>query len=273
MLAASGLMRKPAMPRLTVPLLAALLAVGAPAFAAAQDAGQNDANNPLTPKITLNLQDYYVGDLSGVPNTDANQFLLRGLLPHKIGGPGQLFRFTLPIVTTPTGGGHTTDVGDLTVMDLFVVPKGHLELGGGPLLVAPTAGEHATGAGKWQAGAAGILIAPQKWGLLGGLVTYQHSFAGDSDRADVSLMTLQPLVLYNLPKGWYLRSTATWTFDFEGDTSYIPIGAGFGKVFEVGGVTLNAFVEPQITAWKDNGVGVPNWQAFVGLNMQFPLKR
>jgi len=32
------------------------------------------------------------------------------------------------------------------------------------------------GTGKWQAGAATAAIAPQPWGLLGALVTYQHSY-------------------------------------------------------------------------------------------------
>ena len=245
-----------------------LLSAGA---ARAQDGGQSEANNPLTPKITLNLHNYYVGDLSGVPDEDANQFLIRGLLPHKIGGHGQLFRFTLPFATMPTPSGHHTDLGDLTVMDLFVFKQGRTEVGVGPLLVAPTAGDDRTRAGKWQAGASGILIAPQEWGIMGGIATYQHSFAGDDDRADVSLLTFQPLVIYNLPKGWYLRSSAIWNVDFEGDTSYVPLGAGFGKVFQAGDVTLNAFIEPQITVWKDDGPGVPNWQAFVGFNVQFPI--
>jgi hypothetical protein len=41
----------------------------------------NAANSPLTPKITVNLQDYYVPDLNRVDDRTANQFLLRGLVP------------------------------------------------------------------------------------------------------------------------------------------------------------------------------------------------
>ncbi|CAK9890799.1 hypothetical protein PS652_03649 [Pseudomonas fluorescens] len=50
-------------------------------------------------------------------------------------------------------------------------------------------------------------------GRLGARVQYQSSFAGDHDRAHVESATLQPFIIHNLPKGWYLRSTATWTFD------------------------------------------------------------
>jgi hypothetical protein len=62
----------------------------------------NEANNPLTPKITINLQDYYIPNFIDTPGSpEANQFLLRGLIPSDIGGLPQLFRFTLPMTTSP----------------------------------------------------------------------------------------------------------------------------------------------------------------------------
>jgi hypothetical protein len=81
----------------------------------------------------------------------------------------------------------------------------------------------------------------------------------------------QPFVVYNLPQGLYLRSTATWSFDLERSDYYIPLGLGVGKVWEtVDGATFNLFVEPQGTVAHD-GVA-PKVQVFMGLNMQFPLR-
>ena len=40
---------------------------------------------------------------------------------------------------------------------------------------------------------------PGKW-VIGALVNNLWSFAGDSDREDVNLMTFQPFVNYNFPK-------------------------------------------------------------------------
>lgn len=82
---------------------------------------------------------------------------------------------------------------------------------------------------------------------LDGLVQYQSSFAGDSDRQHVETATFQPFVIHNLAKGWYLRSTGTWTFDLKNDTHFIPIGLGVGKVWKSGANILNTFVEPQWT--------------------------
>ena len=125
---------------------------------------------------------------------------------------------------------------------------------------------------KWQIGAAGIAIAPRKWGLFGSLVTVQQSFAGDSDREDVGLVTIQPLLLYNLPEGVYLRSTAIWNFDYHNENHYVPLGFGAGKVVELTNtVTLNAFVEPQYTVFENYDTA-PQWQVFVGVNLQFALR-
>jgi hypothetical protein len=115
-----------------------------------------------------------------------------------------------------------------------------------------------------------VTIAPQSWGLLGGLVTYQHSFAGDADHPTQQSLQAQPFVIYNLPQGFYLRSSATWSFDLQRGDYYIPVGLGVGKVWKtVDGATLNLFVEPQGTVAHE-GVS-PKLQVFMGLNMQFPL--
>lgn len=236
----------------------------------------NAANNPLTPKITINFQDYYIPSFIGAPgDPEANQFLLRGLIPSDMWGLPQLLRFTLPVATSPdTPSGYVTGLGDLTLMDIFILPKhGEVTFGAGPLIVLPTATDTSLGAGKWQIGAAGVVVAPQSWGLFAGLLTYQTSFAGSSDRDDVNLLTFQPIVNVNLAEGWYLRSSATWNFDLEDGDSYIPVGLGIGKVIPLdSGITMNAFVEPQYTVWHD-GEGAPRWQIFAGVNFQFPIKK
>ncbi|MBY5868518.1 hypothetical protein HFN58_27535 [Rhizobium leguminosarum] len=253
-----------------------MLAVAAPAVAQEAHDSVNEANNPLTPKITINFHDYYIPSFIDTPgDPEANQFLLRGLIPSDMFGLPQLLRFTLPVATSPdVPSGYVTGLGDLTLMDIFILPKqGDVTLGIGPLLVVPTATDESLGSGKWQIGAAGVVVAPQSWGLLGGLVTYQTSFAGVEDREDVNLLTVQPILNINLSDGWYLRSSATWNFNLESGSSYIPVGAGVGKVFQLDkGVTMNAFVEPQYTVWHD-GAGAPRWQIFAGVNFQFPVGR
>jgi hypothetical protein len=177
-------------------------ALADPNSAASSGGDVNAANNPLTPKITVNLQDYFLPDLNRLNDQSANQFLLRGLIPAKIFGLPQVIRFTLPIVTNPTTpSGHVTGLGDFTVFDLLVFPTKEAIFGAGPLLVAPIASNRSLGTAQWQAGAAGVVVLPRSWGQGAILVTYQHSFAGDNSRAVAQVMTTQPIVTYNLNQG------------------------------------------------------------------------
>ncbi|WP_213958966.1 MULTISPECIES: hypothetical protein [unclassified Variovorax] len=253
---------------------AVFAAAGLPLGAAAQASGadMNAANNPLTPTIGANLQDQYVGRSYGLGDADSNAFLFRGTLPHKLFGMPQILRATMPVVTTadtPLPGGRYTGAGDLNLFDVFLFKAGGVELGIGPQLTLPTASRDQTGAGKWQGGLAAVAMAPQKWGLVGGLVTWQKSFAGD-DRPGVDTAQLQPFFIYNLEQGWYVRSSATWNFNLKNGDYSIPVGAGAGKIWKMGGTTYNLFVEPQWTV-AHQGDGQPKFQVFMGLNLQFPL--
>ena len=120
---------------LLLPHAARAQQVDAPGEAAsARPAGDvNAANNPLTPKITVNLQDYFLPSLNRLGNRQANQGLLRGLVPSDAFGVPQLIRFTLPLVTTPNfpNGSHT-GLGDLTLFDLVVIPTQSVVFGVGP---------------------------------------------------------------------------------------------------------------------------------------------
>lgn len=231
----------------------------------------NKSNNPLNLAPGLNLQDYYTPSLY---DTDAhtNDLLLRGTLPLAPGEVlpvAQLLRATLPVSTRPAPhGGYSTGMGDLNLFDIFLLKTEGVQLGIGPQITAPTAEHDELGTGKWQAGLAAVAIDASPRGLLGALVQYQSSFAGDHDRAHVETATLQPFIMHNLAKGWYLRSTATWTFDLKNDTHYIPLGLGLGKVWKSGSNILNAFVEPQWTVEK-KGDGLPQFTLFAGLNLTF----
>lgn len=253
-------------------LAATLIAAATAQAQAPSGEAVNEANNPLTPKVTLNLHDQWAPRLYDSDDY-TNALMLRGVLPHRLFGAPQILRFTLPVLqTVPVlPQGTRNGLGDLNLIDMFLFKAGGMELGFGPQLTIPTASNDHTGTGRWQAGVAAVAIAPQKWGLLGGLLNWQHSFAGDSDRGTQNNLGFQPFFMYNLPQGWYLRSTASWNFNLETDDYVIPLGAGVGKVWALaGGRTVNAFIEPQWTVAHD-GAGQPRFQIYAGINFQFPL--
>ena len=115
---------------------------------------------------------------------------------------------------------------------------------------------------------AAVVVDAKQARLLGMLLQWQHSFAGQSSRPDVQTLTAQPFVIFNLPQGWYLRSTGVWTFDLQHGNYYVPVGFGAGKAWKDGKTIFNAFIEPQYSVLHA-GSGVPQWTIFAGLNMNF----
>jgi hypothetical protein len=247
-------------------------ASGSQSSGSATNADINAANNPLTPKATVYLQNYFIPDLNEVDGRSANQLLLRGVMPSDAFGLPQLLRFKLSSETVPTAPtGTVNGFGDLTLYDLFLLPTKGVDVGIGPLLVAPTATSPSTGDGKWQAGLAAIVASTKSWGLLSGFVTYQHSFAGEGGRPTAEVVTAQPILTRNIADGYYVRSSGIWTFNIGEHTSVIPIGLGLGRIWTFGsGDNINAFVEPQYSVLRE-GAGVAVWQIFAGLNIQFAL--
>jgi hypothetical protein len=227
------------------------------------------ANDPLADLNAFNLQDSYAPSLLGVPDGTINTFYLRGVLVKG----RQLIRATAPF-TTISGvyGESVSGLGDINIFDSIVLTgaDARTKLALGPLLVLDTAQRDELGAGKWQAGAAFVAMHPLSGGnQVGALATYQTDFAGDDDRGDVSVLTFQPFLTFNIGGGYYARSAgAIWVFDLENDRYLIPVGIGMGRVFRASGAMVNVFVEPDFTVYAE-GDGQPSLQILTGMNFQW----
>jgi hypothetical protein len=121
---------------------------------------------------------------------------------------------------------------------------------------------------RWSSGACCLAAAGPAGAQNAYLLTWQASFAGDDDRAEVNIGAFQPCLFYQLGEGFYLRSSPVWTYDFESDSYAVPIGLGVGKVIARGDTVIIAFVEPQYSV-ATRGDFQPEWGAFAGVNFQF----
>ena len=255
---------------LTAALLVLPTATWAQDDEAAKDVAQ--ANNALAAATALNFHDYYIGEQTET-GEEANQLWARLAQPFSIGSTSWLTRISLPLNTYPVAPDfeQQTGLGDLNILAAWLVDTGRpgLTFGIGPQITMDTATEDATGSGKWSAGLANYVffVASPKLQIFY-LLTWQASFAGDDDRDDVNVVAFQPGLVYQLPHGFHLRSTAIWTWDLEHDTYSVPLGFGAGKVIRTEKRVYNLFVEPQ---WSvvDDGAGWPEWQVFVGFNTTF----
>jgi len=237
----------------------------------AADAAAN-ANNPLANMKAFNLQNYYIGELTGSEES-GNQFWFRYAQPFSVADSDWLLRASLPVNTFPTApdGDKETGVGDLNLFTAYLMDVGNpaVSFGFGPQLTAPTAGKDELGSEKWSAGLVNVLFdARSPRFQYGYLLTWQHSFAGNDDRDTVNVAALQPFGFYQLGDGTYLRSAPIWVYNLENDSYSVPLGIGIGQVVKKGKTVYNFFVEPQFSL-ADHGAGQPKWQIFFALNMQF----
>jgi hypothetical protein len=248
-----------------------LCTTAAPAEEDSENADSNSANNPVEPRLTVQYWNFYAPSLSDV-NGGAENGIGRILIPFQVGGVQQVMHIDPPVVTDPTArSGPRTGLGDtqlynftLGSFDLGLPQK--VTLGFGPLLALPTRSNGNFGTDKLQTGAGGVILAPQGWGILGMLATYQRKVSGPA----AQVTSVQPQVFYNLSRGYYLRSSAIITFDGATQTAVVPVGFGFGKVIHLsGGFTLNLYAEGQPSLYR-TGVGAPNYQVFTGVKLQFP---
>jgi len=230
------------------------------------------ANNPLANMTALNFQDYYIGKLTESDDS-ANQFWLRYAKPFSVGKTNWLLRASLPVYSYPVGasGGTETGLSDLNLFAAYLFDTGNpaVSFGFGPQLTAPTATKDELGSEKWSAGFANVLFnAESKVFQYGYLLTWQASFAGNSDRSNVNVAAFQPFAFLQLGGGTYLRAAPIWMYNLENDDYSVPLGVGIGQVMKRGKTVYNFFVEPQFSV-ADRGPGQPEWQIFFAMNLQF----
>jgi len=230
------------------------------------------ANNPLANMTAFNVQNYYIGELRD-SDESANQLWLRFAKPFSVAQTHWLLRASLPLNTFPTPpvGDKKTGLGDMNAFAAYLIDTGNpaVSFGLGPQLTVPTASKDELGSEKWSGGFANVLFNASSAKIqYGYLLTWQASFAGDSDRDNVNIAAFQPFAFYQLGGGTYLRATPIMNYNFENDDYSVPLGLGVGQVIKKDKIVYNVFVEPQVSV-ADDGPGQPVWQVFFGLNLQF----
>ncbi len=235
------------------------------------------ATNPVGDLIQLQIQDAYNWS-NYESDSYSNAAIVQPVIPAKLpweSVPLMISRTTMSYVTTPDLGppiGREEGFGDifqLTIALPKLETKGVL-IGVGPALSIPTASNDFTGSGKWEAGPAAIYFNSQtkgwQWGALGWQV---WSFAGDSDRDDVSKLSFQPILTKHFEGGWYAGTIdVPWTYNWETSDWVVPLGLKIGKVTQIFGQPVNLFAEAYGSPTHDGAS--PRWSAKLSLTLLFP---
>lgn len=184
-------------------------------------------------------------------------------------------RVIVPLAYQPElapGVGNTFGLGDVLYQGfLSPAPTGNFSWGAGPAISFPTATDTVLGSGKWSMGPAAVGIWSIDNIVTGALINNIWSFAGDSDRQDVSFLTFQPFFNYNLDDGWFINTAPIITANWEasgGDVWTVPIGAGFGRVFAIRQQPVNMSAAAYWNAIRPEGAA--EWTLRLQMNFLFP---
>lgn len=197
--------------------------------------------NPIAALISVPMQLNYDSNFGAQDEGSILRLNVQPVIPFSMNDDWNLIsRTILPIVDqndVPFSGVSEFGLGD-TVQSLFFSPKAPTSRGWiwgvGPVLLAPTATDQLLGSEKWGIGPTAVALKQQGPWTFGGLANHIQSFAGDSDRADISATFLQPFVSYITPSQTTYAANSESTYDWETRNWSIPLNVTVSQLVRFG---------------------------------------
>ncbi len=232
------------------------------------------SQNPISSLISVPFQNntnFGVGEF----NRTSNILNVQPVIPVPLSDSLTLVNRTIiPIAYQPELGAGLDSafgLGDINYTGFFVPQSaGNFTWGVGPSLLLPTATDTVLGTGKWSIGPAAVGLVTQCPIVAGALVSQLWSIAGDSNREDVSLLTVQPFFNYNFAGGWYASTSPIITANWQtnSDQWTVPLGGGGGRVFNIGSQPVNVSLQAYWNVIKPEGAA--DWTLRAQMTLLFP---
>jgi hypothetical protein len=163
--------------------------------------------NPLAALISVPIQANYDSDFGTDNQGSIIRINVQPVIPISLNDNWNIIsRTIIPIIDQsdfPTPGVSEFGLGDI-VQNAFFSPKaptsGGWIWGVGPALLIPTATDEVLGGEKWAIGPTAVALKQIGPWTIGGLTNHLESFAGDSNRSDISATFVHPFAAYNTKK-------------------------------------------------------------------------
>jgi hypothetical protein len=246
--------------------------------AQAQDAAKlaKDLANPIAALISVPFQFNFDNDIGPLDQGSRLTMNAQPVIPISLNDDWNLIsRTILPVVSQEDifpGSGDQFGLGD-TVQSLFFSPKASTRSGWiwgvGPVFLLPTATDDLLGAEKWGAGPTGVALKQDGPWTYGALANHIWSFAGESDRNDISNTFLQPFVTYTTPSALSFAFQAEATYDWKAEQWNIPLGIFVSKVVRLGQQMISLQAGPRYYV-ESTPNGPEGWAFRANLTLLFP---
>jgi hypothetical protein len=245
--------------------------------AQAQDADlAQELTNPVADLITLPVQVNFDDNIGPDDRGSRVTTNIQPVVPFEVNEDWNLISRTIMPVTyqdqVSPGGGSEFGLGDIN-LSLFFSPKQASKgvvWGVGPVFSLPTATDSRLGSKKWSAGPAGIALALRGPWTFGLLANHAWSFAGDSDRQDISNTFMQPFVAYTWPSAWTFSVQSESSYNWEAENWSVPVNAGLAKLVMLGRLPVS--FQGSVGYWAESPRSGPDGFRF-RLQANFVLPR
>jgi len=206
------------------------------------DAGlAQELTNPLADLMTIPIQMNYDRDIGPLDDGWKLQTNIQPVIPFSLTEDWNLIsRTIIPVIYQDDifpGAGSQFGLGDIN-LSLFFSPRnptsGGLIWGVGPVLLLSTATDSLLGAKKWGAGPAAVALTMHGPWTMGILANHVWSYAGDSDRPDISNTFAQPFLAYTWPSAWTVSVQSESNYNWKTEKWSVPINAAVSKLVKWG---------------------------------------
>jgi hypothetical protein len=262
-----------------VAMLAGLLQAP-PARAAEEESAAELAKklqNPVASLISVPLQSNWDWGI-GQHRTDAMRYTLnvQPVIPFSLTENWNLITRTIvPFVHAESpipGGDDAGGIGDI-LQSFFFSPKaplGGFILGGGPVLLYPSASNDAIGGEKWGAGPTAVVLRQDLGFTYGILANHVWSFAGNDKRQDVNSTFMQPFVSYTTGTHTTFQLNTESSYDWENSRWTVPINVGIAQLVKIGPLPLQ--LQLGYRYYAERPIGGPDWGIRFTITFLFPKK-
>ena len=225
--------------------------------------------NPIASLISIPFQnntDYGIGTLKGSRNTMNIQPVVPIRLSKNL---NMITRLVMPVVTqyNVTGIGNKESGLSDFVMSAFFSPtnsKNGVTWGAGPVLLLPTGTNDFLTGKKFGIGPTAIALKQFNGWTVGGLINQIWSVAGNSSRADISQMFVQPFFNYNWKSGAGIGGNFEWTQNWKTSISTIWFNPTISAVTSLGKQKTQFAIGPRFNLASASGAKADwGWRAVV----------
>jgi hypothetical protein len=230
------------------------------------------SQNPVANMYQLPVS--YLGDFnSGVTKTYISTVMLKPVIPITLSKSLLfIFRAIIPVTFMPSPI-NKTGLSDIQ-LQFYLSPTGKSKFiwGIGPIVSLPTGVPPDMCSGKWTAGPGGAGLWMLKHWVIGALITQRWSFAGASDKSDISQLYIDAFANYNFKHGWALGYTPEIYVNWNepNDAWNLPVGLNVSKVFKIGKQPLSANLAYFYNVVRPDDY--PDMYIKAGLTFLFPKK-